>query len=50
VLPMTTGMAISLWGEQAGVLGFGVVGIIAMFPIGFMLVLGIVLQRRTRND
>lgn len=47
VLPMTTGMAISLWGEQAGLLGFGVVGLIAMFPIILMLILGIVLQRRT---
>jgi hypothetical protein len=49
VLPMTTGMAISLWGEEAGVLGFGVVGIIAMVPIGFMLVLGIMLARRIRS-
>ncbi len=50
VLPITTGMAISLMGEQAGVLGFGVVGIIAMFPIAFMLILGIVLRGRTRSE
>jgi hypothetical protein len=46
LLPMTTGMAISLWGEQAGILGFGVVGIIAMCPIISMLILGIILNRR----
>jgi len=49
VLPMTTGLAISLLGQDAGLAGFGVVGIIAMFPIAFMLVLGIVLRRRTPN-
>jgi hypothetical protein len=46
LLPMTTGMALSLWGEQAGILGFGVVGIIAMCPIICMLLLGIILGRR----
>jgi hypothetical protein len=50
VLPLTTGLAISLWGEQAGLLGFGVVGIIAMVPIAFMLVLGIVLRRSTHRE
>ena len=50
VLPITTGMAISLMGEEAGVLGFGVVGIIAMVPIAFMLILGIVLRGRTRSE
>jgi hypothetical protein len=50
VLPISTGLAIGLWGEQAALLGFGVVGIIAMVPIGFMLVLGIVLRRRTQGE
>lgn len=50
VLPMSTGLAIGLWGEQAGLLGFGIVGIIAMVPIAFMLVLGIVLRRRTQGE
>ena len=50
VLPLTTGLAISLWGEQSGLLGFGVVGIIAMVPIAFMLVLGIVLRRSTHRE
>lgn len=46
LLPMTTGMALGLWGEQAGILGFGVVGIIAMCPIICMLILGMILNRR----
>jgi hypothetical protein len=50
VLPLTTGLAISLWGEGAGLLGFGVVGIVAMVPIAFMLVLGIVLRRSTHRE
>ncbi|CAN5721772.1 DUF1538 domain-containing protein [soil metagenome] len=50
VLPITTGMAIGLLGEGAGVIGFGVVGIIAMFPIIFMLIMAIVLRGRTRSD
>jgi hypothetical protein len=50
VLPMTTGMAISLWGEGAGLFGFGVVGIIAMCPILCMLLLGIALGRRNRSE
>jgi hypothetical protein len=50
VLPLTTGLAISLWGERSGLLGFGVVGIIAMVPIAFMLVLGIVLRRSTHRE
>jgi hypothetical protein len=48
VLPLTTGLAISL--EKSGLLGFGVVGIIAMVPIAFMLVLGIVLRRSTHRE
>jgi hypothetical protein len=50
VLPLTTGLAISLWGEQSGLLGFGVVGIVAMVPIAFMLLLGIVLRRSIRRE
>ncbi len=49
VLPLTTGMAVGLWGEGAGVLGFGVVGIVAMCPILCMLILGIVLNRGSEN-
>ena len=43
VLPLTTGMALGIWGDEVGVLGFGVVGIIAMCPIILMLVLGLIL-------
>ncbi len=50
VLPITTGMAIGMWGDQAGIVGFGVVGIIAMVPIIFMLILGIALHRRTKSE
>lgn len=50
VLPVTTGMAIGLWGEGAGALGFGVVGLIALCPILFMLVLGMALGRERRNE
>jgi hypothetical protein len=45
VLPLSTGLAIGLHGETAGLLGFGVVGIIALVPILGMLLLGIVLDR-----
>lgn len=50
LLPMTTGMAVALWGEDAGMLGFGIVGIIAMCPIILMLLLGIALDWRQGND
>lgn len=50
LLPMTTGMAVALWGEDAGMLGFGIVGIIAMCPIVLMLLLGIALNWRQGND
>ncbi len=46
VLPLTTGMALALWGEDVGALGFGVVGIIALGPIISMLALSILLRRR----
>lgn len=45
VLPLTTGMALALQGGDTGVFGFGVVGIIAMCPILFMLLLGIALSK-----
>ena len=49
VLPLSTGIAIGLRGEGAGLLGFGVVGLIALFPIAAMLLLSIALERgRTR--
>jgi len=46
VLPLTTGMAIALWGDDVGALGFGVVGIIALGPIITMLALSLSLRRR----
>jgi hypothetical protein len=46
VLPLTTGMAIALWGEDARALGFGVVGVIALGPIITMLALSLSLRRR----
>ncbi len=46
VLPLTTGMALALWGEDVGALGFGVVGIIALGPIITMLALSLALRRR----
>ncbi len=46
VLPLTTGLAIALWGEDVGALGFGVVGIIALGPIVTMLALSVSLRRR----
>ncbi len=50
VLPLTTGMAIALWGEDVGALGFGVVGIIALGPIITMLALSLSLRRRESDD
>jgi hypothetical protein len=34
-----------VWGEGAGLVGFGVVGLVALVPIIGMLLLGIVLNR-----
>ncbi len=48
-LPVMTGMAIGLWGEDAGILGLGTVGIIAMCPIIYMLLLGIIFNRRKKD-
>jgi hypothetical protein len=48
VLPLATGVAMSMGRE--GLIGFGVVGIISMTPIISMLLLGIVLRRRTSRD
>ncbi|MCD4800815.1 MAG: DUF1538 domain-containing protein [Methanococcoides sp.] len=48
-LPMMTGMAIGLWGEESGIIGLGTVGIIAMCPIIFMLFLGIIYNRKKKN-
>jgi hypothetical protein len=50
VLPLATGMALGLWGEDAGVLGFGVVGLIALCPIVCMLLLGLALQRGSKHE
>ncbi|MEX2502925.1 MAG: DUF1538 domain-containing protein [Trueperaceae bacterium] len=46
VLPLTTGLALGVMGEDAGALGFGVVGIIALGPILTMLALSLALRRR----
>ena len=48
-LPMMTGIAIGLWGEEGGIIGLGTVGIIAMCPIIFMLFLGIIYNRKKKN-
>jgi hypothetical protein len=45
ILPLTTGLAVGVWGEGAGLVGFGVVGLVALVPIIGMLLLGIVLNR-----
>lgn len=50
VLPIMTSMAIGLKGENSGLLGIGTVGLVAMFPIIFMLVLGILLKRSETNE
>jgi hypothetical protein len=50
VLPLTTGMALALWGEDVGALGFGVVGIIALGPIITMLALSLALRRKDYDD
>lgn len=50
VLPIMTSMAIGLNGENSGFLGIGTVGLVAMFPIIFMLVLGILLKRSETNE
>jgi len=49
-LPMMIGMATGLWGDGYGILGLGTVGMIAMFPIIFMLVLGIIFNRRRKSE
>jgi len=45
VLPIMTSLAIGLNGEFFGFLGLGTVGLVAMFPIIFMLCLGILIKR-----
>jgi len=49
-LPVMIGMASGLWGEGSGILGLGTVGMIAMFPIIFMLCLGIIFNRRRKSE
>lgn len=48
-LPMMAGMAIGLWGGEGGIFGLGTVGLIALFPIMFMLCLGIIFDRRSKK-
>lgn len=45
ILPIMTSLAIGLKGEFSGFLGLGTVGLVAMFPIIFMLCLGILIKR-----
>lgn len=45
LLPLSTGIAEGIWAEEAGSLGFGLVGIIAIFPIVAMLLLSVALKK-----
>ncbi|MBU4535340.1 MAG: DUF1538 domain-containing protein [Euryarchaeota archaeon] len=49
-LPIMTSIAIGLKGEDSGLLGLGTVGLVAMFPIIFILVLGIILKKREKDE
>lgn len=48
-LPIMTSLAIGLKGNDSGILGLGTVGLVAMFPIASMLVIGILLKRREKS-
>lgn len=48
-LPIMTSLAIGLKGEDMGIMGLGMVGLVAMFPIAFILIVGIILKRRERD-
>ena len=48
-LPIITSIAINLLGDKSGVFGLGTIGIIAMCPIIFILIFGIILERRMKS-
>lgn len=48
-LPIMTSLAIGLRGNDSGILGLGTVGLVAMFPIASMLMIGILLKRREKS-
>ena len=45
-LPIITSIAISVLGAESGVFGLGTIGVIAMCPIIFILIFGILIKRR----
>ncbi len=49
-LPIMTSIAIGLRGDEAGLLGLGTVGLVAMFPIMFILILGIIIKSREKDE
>lgn len=48
-LPMMIGMAAGLWDVEGVIFGLGTMGLIALFPIIFMLCLGIILDRMSKK-
>lgn len=48
-LPIMTSLAIGLRGNDSGILGLGTVGLVAMFPIASLLIIGILLKRREKS-
>lgn len=48
-LPIMTSLAIGLRGGDSGILGLGTVGLVAMFPIASILIIGILLKRREKS-
>ncbi|HII83519.1 MAG TPA: DUF1538 domain-containing protein [Methanobacterium subterraneum] len=48
-LPIMTSLAIGLRGGDSGILGLGTVGLVAMFPIASILMIGILLKRREKS-
>lgn len=49
-LPIITSIAISILGDESGVFGLGTIGVIAMCPIILMLLFGIMIKRRMKNE
>ncbi|MDI6644292.1 MAG: DUF1538 family protein [Methanobacteriaceae archaeon] len=47
-LPIITSIAINVLGAGSGVFGLGTIGVIAMCPIIFILIFGIILKRRMK--
>jgi hypothetical protein len=48
-LPIITSIAINILGDKSGVFGLGTIGVIAMCPIIFILIFGIILKRRMKS-